>query len=110
MQWRAVVGLKKAETFSALVLRAGKGRVFQCLQQSLAQPDFGQACRAQVEERGQRMQVRFLFAYPQQPLHANLHCAFLRPSVQCRQAARRDPSLSYFVQVVICQSASHAVV
>ncbi len=36
---------------------AGKGRVFQCLQQSLAQPDFGQACRAQVEERGQRMQV-----------------------------------------------------
>ncbi|BDA41257.1 probable Golgi apparatus protein 1 [Coccomyxa sp. Obi] len=44
-------------------IQPGKGRVFQCLQQSLAQPDFGQACRAQVEERGQRMQEDYRLDY-----------------------------------------------
>lgn len=42
---------------------AGKGRMFKCLQESLAQPDFGQACRAQVEERGQRMQEDYRLDY-----------------------------------------------
>ena len=45
------------------VSRAGKGRMFKCLQESLAQPDFGQACRAQVEERGQRMQEDYRLDY-----------------------------------------------
>ena len=45
------------------VRRAGKGRMFKCLQESLAQPDFGQACRAQVEERGQRMQEDYRLDY-----------------------------------------------
>ena len=44
-------------------MRAGKGRMFKCLQESLAQPDFGQACRAQVEERGQRMQEDYRLDY-----------------------------------------------
>ena len=43
--------------------RAGKGRMFKCLQESLAQPDFGQACRTQVEERGQRMQEDYRLDY-----------------------------------------------
>ncbi|KAK9838535.1 hypothetical protein WJX81_005974 [Elliptochloris bilobata] len=34
----------------------GKGRVFKCLQESLGQADFGGACRAEVEARGQAMQ------------------------------------------------------
>jgi len=37
--------------------------MFKCLQESLAQPDFGQACRAQVEERGQRMQEDYRLDY-----------------------------------------------
>jgi Golgi apparatus protein 1 len=42
---------------------AGKGRMFKCLQENLAQPDFGQACRAQVEERGMRMQEDYRLDY-----------------------------------------------
>lgn len=46
-----------------MLVRAGKGRMFKCLQESLAQPDFGQACRALVEERGQRMQEDYRLDY-----------------------------------------------
>lgn len=46
-----------------LLVVAGKGRVFKCLQESLAQPDFGQACRGQVEERSLRMQEDYRLDY-----------------------------------------------
>ena len=42
---------------------AGKGRVFSCLQESMAKPDFGAACKAQVEERGSRMQEDYRLDY-----------------------------------------------
>jgi hypothetical protein len=54
--WRRVLRL-------LVLCLAGKGRMFKCLQESLAQPDFGQACRAQVEERGQRMQEDYRLDY-----------------------------------------------
>ena len=56
-----LLGLAEAER--VWVWCAGKGRMFKCLQESLAQPDFGQACRAQVEERGQRMQEDYRLDY-----------------------------------------------
>lgn len=37
----------------------GKGRVFKCLQENLAQPDFGSACKAEVEERSLSMQQNY---------------------------------------------------
>lgn len=73
-------------------MRAGKGRVFQCLQQSLAQPDFGQACRAQVEERGQRMQVRLLHHLH---THSLLH-------TEHRQVVSLQQRLSLFCCCLCC--------
>ena len=42
---------------------AGKGRVFKCLQENLAQPQFGQSCKEQVEQRGQIMQEDYRLDY-----------------------------------------------
>ena len=47
----------------ALFRFAGKGRVFKCLQETLAQPDFGAACKDQVQERGLSMQSNYLLDY-----------------------------------------------
>ena len=72
--------------------------MFKCLQESLAQPDFGQACRAQVEERGQRMQEDYRLDYGvARGLRARRHHllrllrrsvarpVYPNPSLQCHQ-------------------------
>ena len=50
---------KERPVISADTGSAGKGRVFKCLQENLAQPDFGAACKAEVEERGLSMQENY---------------------------------------------------
>lgn len=37
--------------------------MFKCLQENLAQPDFGSACKSQVEERGLSMQQNYQLDY-----------------------------------------------
>ncbi len=39
-----------------LRVRAGKGRVFACLQEAIGKPDFGANCQAEVEKRTSAMQ------------------------------------------------------
>eukprot|EP00884_Botryococcus_braunii_P009912 jgi/Botrbrau1/18922/Bobra.177_2s0076.1 len=44
-------------------VRPGKGRVFKCLQESIAKPDFGQNCAQEVEKRATRMQEDYRLDY-----------------------------------------------
>ncbi|KAK9820440.1 hypothetical protein WJX72_010380 [[Myrmecia] bisecta] len=44
-------------------VKPGKGRVFKCLQENLAKPDFGQQCKEQVEQREARMQEDYRLDY-----------------------------------------------
>ena len=44
-------------------LVAGKGLVFQCLQENLGSPDFGAACKEQVEQQSMRMQEDYRLDY-----------------------------------------------
>ena len=37
--------------------------MFKCLQENIAQPDFGGTCREQVEKRGQSMQEDYRLDY-----------------------------------------------
>lgn len=45
------------------VFNAGKGRVFKCLQENIAKPDFGQNCAQEVEKRTSRMQEDYRLDY-----------------------------------------------
>ena len=44
-------------------VKPGKGRVFKCLQENMAKPDFSTSCRAEVEKRQLRMQENWQLDY-----------------------------------------------
>lgn len=46
-----------------LVVIVGKGRVFKCLQENLAQTNFGEACKAEVSKRESFMQEDYRLDY-----------------------------------------------
>jgi hypothetical protein len=59
-------GLRTPSSFvlrgvTGLAVLAGKGRTFKCLQENLAQPDFGSACREQIEARETQVCLSSLF-------------------------------------------------
>jgi Golgi apparatus protein 1 len=44
-------------------VKPGKGRVFKCLQENIAKPDFSTSCRGEVEKRQTRMQENWQLDY-----------------------------------------------
>lgn len=88
-------------------IKPGKARMFKCLQENLAKPNFGEECKAQVEETQARMQEDYHLDYALSSECAqdvDAHCAEAKGKAHANAEVQKCLVQSYGAISEACQT------